>query len=68
MAWSSPASMRVASFSAEVMYLGLRNWQQPKIRCNLRGSNVRWVSDGEAVLHGQMSGISIRYSLSMSDG
>ena len=68
MMWDSPVLMRVESSEAEVMCLGLRNWRQPRIRCSLRGSKARWVSDGEAVLHGWMYVISVRCILAMSDG
>ena len=64
----SPVLMRVALSSVEVMCLGLQKCQQPKIRCSLRGSKDRRLSDGGEVLHRRMSRISVRYILSMPDG
>ena len=68
MVGGSPVSMRVASLATEVMCLGLWNRQQLKIRYSLRGLKYHRVYDLEAVLHGQMSGISVRCILEMSDG
>ena len=61
-------SKRVALLAAEAMCLGLRKWRQPKMRLGLRGSKACLVSDGDAVLHGRMFGISCRCILEMLDG
>ena len=50
------------------MCVGLRNRQQPNILWILRGSKAHLVSDGEAVLHGWISGRLCRCILAMSDG
>ena len=64
----SPVLARVASSVAELICLKLRNQRQQKIVCTLSRSKSRHMSDGEAVLHGRMSGISIRCIFSISDG
>ena len=64
---SFPVSIRVASLEAEVVCLGLQNQQEPNISCNFRGLKVWWVSNGELLLHGTISGISVRCILAMSD-
>ena len=56
----SPVSMRVTLSAAKVMCLGLQKRRQPKMRCSLRGSKDRLVSDGEVMFHGRMSGILAR--------
>ena len=68
MVGGSPVLVRVAPSVVEFVCLGLRNQRHIKIVCTLSGSKALQVSDGEAVSHGWMSGISIRCIFSMSYG
>ena len=60
--------IRMTLLVAEIMCFGLRKWRHPNMRWILGVSKERLVSDGEAVLQRQTSGMLCTCILSISDG